>query len=119
MSKRVLPVDGDFPGVDFVCLRKVILEFRGDGRILEASLGAWLLGSLIGGRGLELIHTRDVLERYARTLQFDNWRALRDQLPENGPKTKDLALLKLRRRFQSVISALVSSVPNRPVTVSK
>ncbi len=109
MSKRVLAVDAELPGFDVVRLRSAILAFRGDARILESAVGMWALGSLIGGRGLELVHTRIALEKYSRALGFSAWAELRAQLPDSGPKTKDLGLLKLRRRFDAVVNALVSA----------
>lgn len=112
MSKRALTVDVDFPGVDLARIHKAVMVFRGDARQLESAMGAWILGSLIGGRGLELVHTRDVLQRYSRMLGFSDWPELRAMLPESGPKTRDLALLKLRRRFQSIVQSLVAASPS-------
>lgn len=82
------------------------MGFHGDARQLESAIGAWVLGCLIGGRGLELVHSRASLERYARILGFERWADLLAILPGSGPKTGDMALLKVRRRFESVVSAL-------------
>lgn len=110
MSKRVSVVRATlFAGVDLSRLAGAMMDFKGDARILEAAAGAWLLGCLVGGRGLELIHTRESLERYARALGFGEWRELRELLPDNGPKTKDLAVLKLRKRFRVIVQSLVAA----------
>ncbi len=57
-----------------------IKSYEGDARILESSLGAFYLGTLIGWRPLMLIHTMKTYNRYQDILGLK----FKDYMPEQG-----------------------------------
>jgi len=64
-------------------------KFTGDGRHLEAALGAYVLGELYGWRVVYLCHTQETLRKYEAILG----QPISDLCPERTPlSTKSIGL---------------------------
>lgn len=64
-----------------VVITAAITSYKGDARVLEAAIGALLLGQHIGLRPLRLIHGGSVVRKYQNILGVE----FRDVMPDDGP----------------------------------
>jgi hypothetical protein len=86
---------------------KVTKEFEGQLDELEAALGMYLMGRLVGWRVLVLIHNKRTLRKYEQVLGID----IREEFDETGPFTAKSLGYELAQKLDKFWKAVSGEVP--------
>lgn len=84
-------------------LDEIVANFKGDFRDLEAAIGMYMTGRLVGWKVLVLIHNKRTIRKYEEILGIN----IREDLQEEGPfadKSVALEIVKKIGNFWKAVS---------------
>jgi hypothetical protein len=88
---------------------KIIKEYEGDVFVLEAAIGAFVVGRLVGWRVLLLAHSLRTFNKYQKLLKLD----FKEYMPERGKYAEKSNALRVADKVGNYWKVVSGHVPGR------